>query len=68
MKRNRLVQLLGLLSSGIGGLSICGYIAGNPKLYTWAGDNGMALNGAILFTLQGIIFYIVGYINIKENR
>ena len=68
MIRNKLVQLLGLLTAGIGGLSICGYIAGNPTLYTWAGDNGMALNGAILFTLQGIIFYTVGCINKKENR
>lgn len=68
MKRNRLVQLLGLLSFGIGGLSVCGYIAGNPTLYTWGGNNGMALNSAIMFTLQGIIIYIIGVINIKENR
>ena len=59
---------MGLLSCGVGGLTICGYIAGNPDLYTWIGEMGMALNTAILFTLQGIGFYIIGYINIKQKK
>lgn len=63
MIKNKLLQLLGLLNMGIGGLSISGYISGTPQLYLWAGEDGMALNSAILFFMQGIVFYIVGQKN-----
>ena len=56
----RLIQLLGLVCSGIGMLTIAGYIAGKPGMYTWSGDMGMALNTAIVFVLIGIALYVIG--------
>lgn len=65
MTKNRIIfrtiQLFGLVCTGIGGLTVAGYIAGNPTLYTWVGDTGMALNTAIIFILQGISLYIIGH-------
>lgn len=63
----RTVQLFGMACSFIGSLTVCGYIAGNPTLYTWAGDQGMALNTAIIFTLQGAALYIIGH-NMKQKK
>jgi hypothetical protein len=62
----RTVQVFGLCCSGIGGLTVCGYIAGNPNLYTWSGSQGMALNTAIIFILQGVCLYIIGH-NMKQK-
>lgn len=55
-----IIQLLGLSSATIGALTICGYIGGQPTLYTWSGLQGMALNTAVTFVLQGIALYIIG--------
>lgn len=55
-----IIQLLGIASSAIGALTICGYIAGKSTLYTWNGNQGMALSTATAFVLQGIALYIIG--------
>ena len=55
-----IIQLLGIASATIGALTICGYIAGQPTLYTWNSNQGMALSTATAFVLQGIALYIVG--------
>lgn len=64
MNKNRMificVQLIGLFWVGTGTLTILGYIAGDPPLYTWSGSIGMALNTAILFGLGGVALYIIG--------
>lgn len=56
----KVIQVLGLLSACIGSLTICGYLAGNPTLYTWAGNSGMSLAAAVADILQGTALYIIG--------
>jgi hypothetical protein len=54
------IQLLGIAVVGISALSICGYLAGNPELYTWKLSFGMPLNSSIAFILIGIAVYLIG--------
>lgn len=56
----QVVQLLGLCGILIGSLTICGYMVGNPTLYTWSGWIGMALNTAVAVTLYGLAIYLIG--------
>jgi hypothetical protein len=60
MMINKFIQLLGLLSVAIGLLTILGYAAGDPGLYTWFGDNGQAYNTAVTDILQGLALYLIG--------
>jgi len=56
----QVIQLLGLAGVGIGLLTMCGYMVGNPTLYTWDGSIGMALNTAVVLTLYGLAIYLTG--------
>jgi hypothetical protein len=56
----QILQLFGLFCAGTGALTVCGYMAGKPGLYTWIGDTGMALNTAIVFLVNGAALYIIG--------
>lgn len=60
MKNNKFLQISGLVGACIGGLSVCGYLVGQPDLYMWVGNSGMAFNSAILSILYGICLYIIG--------
>jgi len=62
----QLIQLLGLFGVGIGLLTMCGYMVGNPTLYTWEGSIGMALNTAVVVTLYGFAIYLTGK-HINDN-
>ena len=53
------IQFISLIISGIGGLTIAGYVSNNPKLYAWSGAIPMALNSAICFVLVGMSIFLI---------
>lgn len=55
-----IIQLLGLGGAGIGALTVCGYMVGQPNIYTWDGGIGMALNTSVAIMLYGLAIYLIG--------
>lgn len=67
----QLIQIISLATSGIGALTLAGYLAGSPFLYAWSGIIPMAINTAVCFVLQGICLFLLArrsYYNIKKNQ